>query len=330
MPSTSTAHPVRTPFGVSSTSAEVIHGVDLSGRRVLVTGGASGLGTETARALAAAGAQVTLAVRDPSAGRSAAEAIMAATGSRAVDVRLLDLADLGSVAAFAAGWEGPLDVLVNNAGVMALPQLRHSAEGVELQFATNHLGHFALAVGLHGALAAAGGARIVSVSSLVHMASPVVFDDLHFAGRDYHPLLAYAQSKTANVLFAVEAARRWASDGIAVNALHPGVILDTKLMRHVPAPEEPADPDAAPPAYALKTVEQGAATSVLLAGSPLLAGVSGRYFQDSNEAEVVDRQPFDFDLPAAGIAGLVSLSSRSRAPSTLPGSRKTPAPSTSR
>jgi NAD(P)-dependent dehydrogenase (short-subunit alcohol dehydrogenase family) len=165
-------------------------------------------------------------------------------------------------------------VLVNNAGVMALPRLRHSADGAELQFATNHLGHFALAVGLHDALAAAGGARVVSVSSLVHLASPVVFDDLYFAERDYHPVLAYAQSKTANVLFAVEAARRWANDGIAVNALHPGVIPGTRLMRHVPAPDEQADPGATPPAYALKTVEQGAATSVLLAGSPLLADVS--------------------------------------------------------
>jgi NAD(P)-dependent dehydrogenase (short-subunit alcohol dehydrogenase family) len=303
MPSTSTSHFVRTPFGVSSTTAEVIDGVDFSGRRAVVTGGASGLGRETARALAAAGAQVTLAVRDLSAGRAAAEAIIAATGSRTVDVRRLDLADLGSVAAFAAGWAGPLDVLVNNAGVMALPELRRSAEGAELQFAVNHLGHFALAVGLHDALAAAGGARIVSVSSLVHMASPVVFEDLHFAGRDYHPVLAYAQSKTANVLFAVEAASRWAADGIAVNALHPGVIPGTRLMRHVTPPAEPADPDAAPPAYALKTVEQGAATSVLLAGSPLLAGVTGRYFQDGNEADIVDRQPYDFDLPASGVAG---------------------------
>jgi NAD(P)-dependent dehydrogenase (short-subunit alcohol dehydrogenase family) len=302
MPSTAASHRVRTPFGVTSTAARVLHGVDLSGRRVVVTGGASGLGAETSRALAAAGAQVTLAVRDLAAGRSAAETIMGAAGRRTVDVRPLDLADLGSVAAFAAGWEGPLDVLVSNAGVMALPELRRSAEGAELQFAVNHLGHFALAAGLHDALAAAGEARIVSVSSLVHMASPVVFEDLHFAGRDYHPVLAYAQSKTANVLFAVEAASRWAADGIAVNALHPGVIPGTKLMRHVTPPDEPADPDAAPPAYALKTVEQGAATSVLLAGSPLLAGVTGRYFQDGNEAEIVYRKPFDFDLPASGVA----------------------------
>jgi NAD(P)-dependent dehydrogenase (short-subunit alcohol dehydrogenase family) len=115
-------------------------------------------------------------------------------------------------------------------------------------------------------------------------------------------VLAYAQSKTANVLFAVEAAARWAADGIAVNALHPGVILGTRLTRHVPAPGEAADPDTAPAAYALKTIEQGAATSVLLAGSPLLAGVSGRYFQDNNEAEILDRKPFDFDLPGSGAA----------------------------
>jgi NAD(P)-dependent dehydrogenase (short-subunit alcohol dehydrogenase family) len=259
------------------------------------------LGAETARALASAGAQVTLAVRDLTAGRAAAAAITATIGYPAIDVRALDLADLGSVTAFASGWDGPLDVLVNNAGVMALPQLRHSPAGAELQFAVNHLGHFALSVGLHDALVAAGGARIVSVSSLVHLASPVVFEDLHFAARDYHPVLAYAQSKTANVLFAVEATARWAGDGIVVNALHPGVIRETHLMRHIPAPDEPTDPAGAP-AYAFKTVEQGAATSVLLAGSPLVAGVSGRYFQDNNEAEILDRQPFDVDLPAAGVA----------------------------
>ncbi len=200
------------------------------------------------------------------------------------------------------GWTGPLDVLVNNAGVMALPELQHSSLGAEMHFAINHLGHFALTVGLHDALAAADGARVVSVSSLVHMVSPVVFDDPHFARRPYHPVLAYGQSKTANVLFAVEATRRWADDGIVANALHPGVIMDTNLSRHLPPPAPSAA--GAPPAaaYAFKSIEQGAATSVLLAGLPALAGVGGRYFQDSNEAEVVEREPFDTDLPRSGVA----------------------------
>ena len=148
-----------------------------------------------------------------------------------IRVARLDLADRASIAAFVAAWEGPLDVLVNNAGVMAMPE-EHTAEGWEMQFATNHVGHFALSVGLHDALAAAAPARVVSVSSSAHFLSPVIFDDLHFAFRRYDPWLAYGQSKTANVLFAVGATARWAGDGITVNALMPGAIA-TNLQRHV-------------------------------------------------------------------------------------------------
>src|SRR3954453_2547242 len=151
-----------TPFGFPSTAADVLAGVDLTGRRAVVTGAASGIGVETARALAAAGAEVTLAVRNLEAGRQTAEDITGTTGNKAVLVAPLDLADRASVAAFVAGWDGPLHILVNNAGVMASP-LTRTAEGWELQFATNHLGHFGLAGGLHDALAAAGGARVVSV-----------------------------------------------------------------------------------------------------------------------------------------------------------------------
>jgi NAD(P)-dependent dehydrogenase (short-subunit alcohol dehydrogenase family) len=154
-----------------------------------------------------------------------------------------------------------------------------------MQFATNHLGHFALATGLHRALASAGGARIVSVSSSGHLFSPVVFDDIHFREREYDRWLAYGQSKTANILFAVEAARRWADDGITANALHPGAI-HTNLQRHVSEEElqrmRAATGRAAGIAY--KTPEQGAATSVLLAASPLVAEARGRYFEDCNEA----------------------------------------------
>ena len=199
---------------------------------------------------------------------------------------MLDLSDLSSVAAFVRAWAGRLDILVNNAGVMAVPELTMSASGHELQFATNHLGHFTLAVGLHGAMAAAGGARIVSVSSGGHLRSPVVFDDIDYAFRDYNPFSAYGQSKTANVLFAVEATRRWADDGITSNALMPGAIFDTRLGRHVDAGQAAS----AMKQLELKTVEQGAATSLLLACSPLLDGVGGRYFEDCNEARVVDRR----------------------------------------
>ena len=192
---------------------------------------------------------------------------------------------------------------------MASPLMR-TPDGWEMQFATNHLGHFALATGLHDALAAAGGARVVSVSSSAHLRSPVVFDDIHFDHREYEPWAAYGQSKTANVLFAVEATKRWADDGITVNALMPGGIR-TNLQRYVTEEElarmrgrcrRPAAPQ-------WKTAEQGAATSVLVATSPLLDGVGGRYFEDCNEAEL--NQPgtrtgvaaYALDPEAAGGSG---------------------------
>jgi NAD(P)-dependent dehydrogenase (short-subunit alcohol dehydrogenase family) len=156
----------------------------------------------------------------------------------------------------------------------------HPAE----QFATNHLGHFALATGLHDALAADGNARVVVVSSSGHQRSPVVWDDVHFAFRPYDPWLAYGQSKTANVLFAVEATRRWAEDNITANALMPGAI-HTNLQRLTGGRGS-----GRVPADLIKSIEQGAATSVLLATSPHLEGVGGRYFVDCNETEVVDRR----------------------------------------
>jgi NAD(P)-dependent dehydrogenase (short-subunit alcohol dehydrogenase family) len=264
---------IQTPFGFASTAGEVAAGVDLTGRRVVVTGASSGIGVETARALAGAGAEVTLAVRDVAAGERTAAAVTATTGNRALRVARLDLTDPASVAAFVAWWQGPLHVLVNNAGVMACPE-EYTAQGWESQFATNHLGHFALAKGLHPALVADGAARIVVVSSTGHQISPVVFDDPNFAFRPYDPWLAYGQSKTANVLFAVEATRRWAGDGITANALMPGAIY-TNLQRHTGGRG-----NGRVPAELIKSVEQGAATSVLLAVSPLLDGVGGRYFVD--------------------------------------------------
>jgi NAD(P)-dependent dehydrogenase (short-subunit alcohol dehydrogenase family) len=285
-----TAPRITTPFRFTSTAAEVIAGVDLSGKRAVVTGASSGIGVETARALADAGAAVTLAVRNTEAGEQVAADIHESTGNDAVTVGALDLSDLSSVDAFARAWSGPLDILVNNAGVMAIQELTFSPSGHEMQFATNHLGHFALAVALHDALDAAGSARIVSVSSGGHLRSPVVFDDIDYAFRDYDPFGAYGQSKTANVLFAVEATRRWASDGIVANALMPGGIA-TPLQRHLPA--HYADDALAAFRAAgtdFKTVQQGAATSVLLAASPLLDGVGGRYFEDCNEAVVVNRR----------------------------------------
>jgi NAD(P)-dependent dehydrogenase (short-subunit alcohol dehydrogenase family) len=285
-----TAARITTPFGFSSTAAEVIAGVDLSGKRAIVTGASSGIGVETARALADAGAAVTLAVRNTEAGERVAAEIRDSTGNSAVTVGALDLSDLTSARAFAAAWSGPLDILVNNAGVMAIQELTISASGHEMQFATNHLGHFALALGLHDALAAADSARIVAVSSGGHLRSPVVFDDIDYAFRDYDPFGAYGQSKTANVLFAVEATRRWSADGIVANAVMPGGIA-TPLQRHLPSHYAADALDAFRAAGTdFKTVEQGAATSVLLAASPLLEGVGGRYFENCHEAVQVERR----------------------------------------
>ncbi|WAL68064.1 SDR family NAD(P)-dependent oxidoreductase [Amycolatopsis cynarae] len=278
-----------TPFHARTTAAEIVDGVDLSGRRIVVTGGASGIGAETVRALAAAGAEVTIATRDPALAEPLLRELAAVPGAGAVRAAALDLADLSSVAAFAREWRGPLDVLVANAGIMALPTRRITLEGWELQLATNHLGHFALATWLHGSLREAGSARLVVVSSGAHLLSPFDFDDPQFERRPYDPWTAYAQSKTADVLFAVGAGR-WASDGITANALAPGWIhtrlsrhLDEETMRALGAMDDDGNL-VEPPHY--KSPAQGAATSVLLAASPLVAGVTGRYFEDNQEAAI--------------------------------------------
>ncbi|PPS91373.1 SDR family NAD(P)-dependent oxidoreductase [Streptomyces sp. MH60] len=287
---------ISTPFTSSSTADEVLEDIDLAGVRAIVTGASSGLGIETARALTAAGAEVTLAVRNTAAGDTVAETIGKSTGGFRPRVVRLDLADRDSVARFVDVWSGPLHLLVNNAGVVT-GGLERTYEGWELQFATNHLGHFALATGLHHALARGAadrdGARIVSVSSTAHMRSGVDFDDLHFEHRDYDPQIAYAQSKTANSLFAVEATRLWASDGIVANAVNPGGVA-TGLQRHF-TPEQKASLDAAEAAgvFTYKTVEQGAATTLVAAIAPEFAHSGGHYLDDAQEAYTV---PDDADL----------------------------------
>jgi NAD(P)-dependent dehydrogenase (short-subunit alcohol dehydrogenase family) len=276
---------ISTPFGFSSTAAEVAMGINLAGKRVIVTGAASGIGLETARALAGTGAEVTLAVRNTVTGADTAADITATTGNPNVHAAWLDLSDRASIGAFVDSWNEPLHILVNNAGVMAPPE-QHTPEGWETQFATNHLGHFALTLGLYPALAAAGAARIVVVSSNGHLLSPVVFDDIHFRFRPFDPTAAYAQSKTAEILFAVGATRRWADRGITANALHPGAIA-TKLQRHIGG-------RLMTPPERRKTPEQGAATSVLLASAKMLDGVGGRYFEDCNEAEIITERTEDY------------------------------------
>jgi len=275
---------ITTPFGFHSTASDVLKGVDLTGKRAIVTGGAAGIGVETARALVNAGADVTLAVRRPDAAQTVA-AQLRAVGRGNIEVRSIDLADISSVRSFTAAWSEPLHILVNNAGIMALPERELTPQGWEMQFATNFLGHFALVTGLRDALIQAQGARIVSLSSSAVLLGPVVFDDINFDFRPYEPFASYSQAKTACALIAVEITRRWADRGIFANALNPGAIA-TNLQKHTGGLKTPVERQ--------KTVQQGAATSVLLAGSPLLEGIGGRYFEDCNEAQVVHHRPADY------------------------------------
>ncbi|MFG1807641.1 SDR family NAD(P)-dependent oxidoreductase [Streptomyces sp. NPDC049040] len=278
-----------TPFSPRTTATEVLAGVDLTGRRMIVTGGASGLGAETVRALARAGAHVTIATRNPATAMAMTEEFPD------TEVAALDLADLGSVKAFCSAWDGPVDAIVANAGVMMLPERQVNAVGWEMQLATNYLGHFALVTGLHGALRSAERGRVVTVSSGANLLAGFDFDDPQYERRTYDPLTAYAQSKTADVLLAVGISRRWAADGITANTSAPGVV-HTNLARHLDAATlqalgaQDADGNRLTPSH-FKTPEQGAATSALLAASPLLDGVTGRYFENNQEAEVIKGDP---------------------------------------
>jgi NAD(P)-dependent dehydrogenase (short-subunit alcohol dehydrogenase family) len=281
---------ITTAFDAASSADDVVRGVDLTDVRAIVTGASSGIGVQTARSLARAGAEVTLAVRDVQAGTNTARTISESTGNHNVHVRALDLADRSSIAAFTGRWSGPLHLLINNAGVI-LGALTRTPEGWEHQFAVNHLGHFMLAVGLHDALVTGarerGEARIVAVSSTAHMRSPVVFDDIHFERRAYDPQAAYAQSKTANSLFAVEATRRWAADGIVANTVNPGGV-STGLQRDFS--QQQKDSLAAAEAagvFVYKSVQQGAATTMVAAVAPEFAHTGGHYLDDGREAYTV-------------------------------------------
>ncbi|WP_052605307.1 SDR family NAD(P)-dependent oxidoreductase [Acidithrix ferrooxidans] len=293
---------ITTKFDGTSTAWDVVEGLDLSNLPTIVTGASSGIGVETARALVGAGAEVTLAVRNISAGSAVADNIVRSTGNDCVRVVSLDLADSASIASFLDRWNGPLHLLINNAGIIPSTLLR-TPEGWELQFATNYLGHFALSCGLHDALAkgarAQGDARIVSLSSGGHMRSPVVFDDIQFERRDYDPQVAYAQSKTADSLFVVEATRQWKADGIVANAVNPGGVASglqrdfTQKQRDYLAEAQAAG------VFVYKTAEQGAATTLVAAVSHEFSQTGGHYLSDCNEAPTV---PNDSDLFANGNA----------------------------
>jgi NAD(P)-dependent dehydrogenase (short-subunit alcohol dehydrogenase family) len=298
-------------FGAGSTALEVIAGHDLCGREAIVTGGASGIGVETVRALAVAGARVTLAARNRAQAQEVAASLAIESGEHiaesggAIDVRTLDLASLSSVRAFTADvltGERPLHILINNAGVMATPQ-SYTEDGFELQFGTNHVGHFALTTGLMPALLkAAGTARVVSLSSIGHRRSDVHFDDVNFRERPYDPWAAYGQSKTANALFAVGLTQRYAGDGITSNAVMPGGIM-TGLQKHLTRDEQMAMgwfDEHGTPNPRFKSTAQGAATSIWAAVAPELAGKGGLYLEDCAVAKPwTSEQPMSGYMPYA-------------------------------
>ncbi|MFM0283805.1 oxidoreductase [Paraburkholderia sediminicola] len=278
--------PIGSGFNSASTAAEVIRGIDLTGKTAIVTGGYSGLGRETARELRAAGARVIVPARDVH--RAAA----ALTGID-VEIEAMDLLDPLAIDAFAQRFLAsghPVHILVNSAGIMANP-LTRDARGYESQFATNHLGHFQLTVGLWPALIKANGARVVSVSSWGHHFSSVVFDDANFERRNYDPWTAYGQSKTANILFAVALDELGKRDGVRVFSVHPGSVPGTGLQAHISVEEQKAagvlDDWGNPihdPSQNIKTIQQGAATSIWCATSPQLDGTGGVYCENSDIA----------------------------------------------
>jgi NAD(P)-dependent dehydrogenase (short-subunit alcohol dehydrogenase family) len=279
-------------FGADSTASEVLANIDLNGKVALVTGGSGGLGEEAARAFAEKGARVVLTARNRAKGEAAAQAMRASTGNDHIEVGDLDLASLASVRAFAERFlarHRTLHILVNNAGVMACPFAK-TAEGYELQLGTNHVGHFLLTCLLAPALRRGAPSRVVSVSSRGHHSSPVVFDDLHFERRPYDKWLAYGQSKTANVLFAVELDRRLGRAGVHANSVHPGVIV-TELARHlVPEDYERLSKRVPGGKLQFKSVPAGAATAVYAATAPELEGRGGFYLEDCHVAEINDTE----------------------------------------
>ncbi|MCH0570653.1 SDR family NAD(P)-dependent oxidoreductase [Streptomyces sp. MUM 136J] len=276
-------HRIGSGFGARSTADDVLRGIDLTGRLALVTGGYSGLGLETTRALVRAGARVVVPARRPDTARENL------AGLPGTEVDELDLGDLDSVRAFAERFLASgrnLDIVIGNAGIMACPETR-VGPGWEAQFATNHLGHFALVNRLWPAIEP-GGARVVSVSSRGHHLSGIRWDDPHWQ-HGYDKWAAYGQAKTANVLFAVQLDRLARDRGVRAFALHPGGIL-TPLQRHLTREEMVGlgwideDGNALDPA-AFKTPEQGAATQVWAATSPRLDGMGGVYLEDCDIAE---------------------------------------------
>lgn len=294
---------ITSPFGAFSSAREVVAGLDLTGKSAVVTGGATGIGIETARALAEAGADVTLAVRNRDAGEAAAADINRTAKVAKATVGMLDLSNLASVRAFAGHWgAAPLHILINNAGVMACP-LAYTTDDLEMQIGVNHFGHFLLSVllapALHeGAQRQGRSARVVELTSIGHRRSGVDFDDPHYRRRPYDKWEAYGQSKSANALFAVGFDERFRSGGVRANSVMPGGIM-TPLQRHLTREEMIGMgwmDEAGTVREGFKTPEQGASTSVWAALGEELEGVGGLYLEDCAQA-----RPWSSDTPWAGV-----------------------------
>ena len=281
--------PLGSGFDVFSTAEEVIRGIDLTGKTIIVTGGYAGIGLETVRVFAKAGAQVIVPARD------LAKATRNVNGIPNTSVESLDLMDPASIDSFARKFlqsGRSLDILVNNAGIMWVPPQR-DARGFESQLSTNHLGHFQLTALLWPALKQAGHARVISVSSFGHHIAPFDFEDPNFENREYETLAGYGQSKTANNLFAVELDRRGKASGVRAFALHPGSVNGTDLGRVAPMAlfqqmgTHDADGNIYPEvAQKLKTIPQGAATTVWCATSPQLENLGGLYCENADVSEI--------------------------------------------
>lgn len=286
----------RNSFGAATTTDEVLDGIDLAGKLVFITGGASGLGAETARAMAARGAHIVIAARDMAKGEEAAKTVREATGSDAVDVIACDLGSLANIRECAGATLAKydkIDLLINNAGVMACPQ-GATSDGFEMQFGTNHVGHFLLTNLLMPALEKADGARIVNLSSRGHHFDTVHFDDPQFKNRDYDKWASYGQSKTANIMFSVGLENRLAGKGIHAYAVHPGGI-QTNLGRHLTEEDIAAllkrMEENSGESVAFKNVEAGAATTCFAATAPEIEGKGGVYLEDCHVADVDDNDP---------------------------------------
>ncbi|MDR1460962.1 MAG: SDR family NAD(P)-dependent oxidoreductase [Campylobacteraceae bacterium] len=303
--------PIGSGFGAASTTDEVIEGINLSGKTAIVTGGYSGLGLETVRSFCSAGATVIIPARDYD---KAADAVK---GLHKVEIERMDLLDSASIDSFAEKFLDsgrPLNILVNSAGIMALPQLTLDKRGYEYHFATNHLGHFQLTLRLLPALRKANGARVVSVSARAHQLSGVFFDDLDFEHREYRPMLGYAQSKTANILFATGLDAREKANGVRAFSLHPGSIASTDLGRNFTPEQLKAfgviDGHGQPiidPKNDRKNIKQGAATQVWCATSPQLEGMGGLYCQDVDVAPLAqpDEKMNLSDISSTRLAGVM-------------------------